>query len=71
MWWKQSDGHFINSDAVIAVAVHQDGSDYQIAAFYEYGGDPQILNGTWTTSADAEEAAGQLVQGFDPATLNN
>lgn len=69
-WWKTEAGDYLNPIRIGALTTSGSGSTWSLNAFFPGDESPYVLAGTWTTEADAEQAAQQLVQGFDPSTLN-
>jgi hypothetical protein len=68
-WWKSAAGNYFNGEMIDAVFAEQDGGSYRLMIHLASDDTDWPLSGSWSTLADAQEAARKLVQGFDPADL--
>lgn len=69
-WWKTQVGDFFNSAHLQSAFAVFDDPAWRIGVAFEDGGMTYHLSGSWSTAAEAQEAIRQLVQGFDPASLD-
>lgn len=68
-WWLNIGGLPVNTAYIRALRVHEpDPGVWRIQYVYE-NNDVNDLNGDYPSEADAVEAASQLAQAFDPASL--
>ncbi len=70
MWAKTSTGNYTNLDHCLVLEVIGSGSSFNIQATATSGATP-VLAGTWTTSAAAQEAMRELVDGVDSSTYGD
>lgn len=69
MWWKTSTGSYVNSAfARSAYAISLSGTSSYVVEV-DIAGTSVVLSGIYATQSLAQDAARDLVQGFDPSTV--
>ncbi len=70
MWSKTSSGNYTNLHHCLVLEVIGSGSSFNIQATAITGATP-VLDGTWATAAEAQEAMRELVGGVDSSTYGD
>lgn len=64
-WWKTAAGGWLNPDMVMSVYTEQSGTDWRVTVVQSPNPSVGIqLEGNFTSKADADEAAEDLVNGI-------
>lgn len=66
VWFKKTDGDYINSDSISMLFAEGSSGNYRISA----PGTGNTLNcGPYSTETDAQETIRKLISGVDPSTI--